>query len=50
MPDSPCSDGCVDYFDTETVDMKMYIDKFKRKLKKDTSYKGLDGELRTKST
>lgn len=30
--------------------MKMYIDKFKRKLKKDTSYKGLDGELRTKST
>lgn len=34
----------VDYFDTETVDMKsteMYIEGFKAKLEKDTSYKGL---------
>ena len=34
----------VDYFDTETADMKrteMYIEGFKSKLEKDTSYKGL---------
>lgn len=34
----------VDYFDTETVEMKraeMYMDGFKAKLEKDTSYKGL---------
>ena len=34
----------VDYFDTETADMmrtEMYIEGFKSKLEKDTSYKGL---------
>lgn len=34
----------VQYFDTQTLEMKpaeMYIDGFKAKLKKDTSYKGL---------
>ena len=34
----------VEYFDTETAEMKsteMYIDGFKAKLEKDTSYKGL---------
>ena len=34
----------VDYFDTEAADMKkteMYIEGFKSKLEKDTSYKGL---------
>lgn len=34
----------VDYFDTETAEMKkteMYMDGFKAKLEKDTSYKGL---------
>lgn len=34
----------VDYFDTETADMKnteMYVDGFKAKLEKDTSYRGL---------
>ena len=34
----------VDYFDTETADMKnteMYVEGFKAKLEKDTSYKGL---------
>jgi len=34
----------VDYFDTETAELKnteMYIDGFKAKLEKDTSYKGL---------
>ena len=34
----------VDYFDTETADMKnteMYIEGFKAKLEKDTSYRGL---------
>jgi len=34
----------VDYFDTEIVEMKnteMYVEKFKVKLEKDTSYKGL---------
>lgn len=34
----------VDYFDTETAEMKsteMYIEGFKAKLEKDTSYKGL---------
>jgi hypothetical protein len=34
----------VDYFDTETAEMKkteMYVDGFKSKLVKDTSYKGL---------
>ena len=34
----------VDYFDTETADMKkteMYIEGFKSTLEKDTSYKGL---------
>ena len=34
----------MDYFDTETADMKkieMYIEGFKSKLEKDTSYKGL---------
>ena len=34
----------VEYFDTETLDLKeaeMYITGFKAKLEKDTSYKGL---------
>ena len=34
----------VDYFDTETADMKnteMYVEGFKAKLEKDTSYRGL---------
>ena len=34
----------VEYFDTETADMKnteMYIEGFKAKLEKDTSYRGL---------
>lgn len=34
----------VDYFDTETAEMKkaeMYMDGFKARLEKDTSYKGL---------
>ena len=34
----------VEYFDTETAEMKsteMYIEGFKAKLEKDTSYKGL---------
>lgn len=34
----------VDYFDTETAEMKnteMYVEGFKAKLEKDTSYKGL---------
>ena len=34
----------VDYFDTETADMKrteMYVQRFKSSLEKDTSYKGL---------
>ena len=34
----------VEYFDTESAEMKsteMYIDGFKAKLEKDTSYKGL---------
>ena len=34
----------VDYFDTETAEMRnaeMYMDGFKSKLEKDTSYKGL---------
>lgn len=34
----------VDYFDTETAEMKnieMYVEGFKAKLKKDTSYRGL---------
>ena len=34
----------VDYFDTETVEMKraeMFVDAFNAKLEKDTSYKGL---------
>lgn len=34
----------VDYFDTETVGMEnteMYVEGFKAKLEKDTSYKGL---------
>lgn len=34
----------VEYFDTETAEMKnaeMYVDGFKAKLEKDTSYKGL---------
>lgn len=34
----------VDYFDTETADLKnteMFIDGFKAKLEKDTSYRGL---------
>jgi len=34
----------VDYFDTETAELKnteMYVEEFKAKLEKDTSYKGL---------
>lgn len=34
----------VDYFDTETAELKnaeMYVDGFKAKLEKDTSYRGL---------
>lgn len=34
----------VDYFDTETANMKnteMYVEGFKAKLEKDTSYRGL---------
>ena len=34
----------VDYFDTETAEMRnaeMYMEGFKSKLEKDTSYKGL---------